>query len=970
MADSLKLWNVIERDVFKENPVHDYERISYDVSLHLANTTDTANWQRAERKLANAPDINSINSKMFKGGVVTLIESASTITTMTDLYIEGITSPNKVTDTGFSTKWRMSVVQPLGVSLIENIYKAAAVLGIKNHYSHPFFLQVILKGRKADGELEVEIPNTRRLYCVYIKNIVYQVDVGSANYQIEGIRAGDLNNADDHQLVQKTTLENIDTMGDFLDSFQKEVNKQERHKLGSTKAILDQYVFRIDSLEHTEAPVSKINDSEIAADDKKDSRTLDFEGKMFAEIERNTTIKEVLERFMSRNKVMQKLIQATRDQMMDMTWAKKEIEKLKIEKYLFTISTHNELLNYDSLRRDYARKFIYTITVMPMISVTAAVRKEFDKKKAYTEKRVKSMIDRKILVKRYDYFNTGMNLDVLNFNINYNYQYVYGLDTMVGLFNKYSEAFETVINTANTSQELINKVKENSSDGTKEFLKATSSDSEDAEKLSVGEKYWIKVMQQRNLQNIREMFDSGTIEPDNNTLEAYNALVEDYNQTYKQYEELGGQEADHYHPILNPKKSPKLNALDTYTYHPRYGWGLPQSKNKNVSKLGAQNILAENLKDELYEEALKEDQGGTQFPTQFYERYVDPTNEGMIGVSSADGSGFNTLLRNAKVGSAEMVRVTMDIIGDPYWLDHPAYSNKDDGEKFPHMADYKKENCVLFCSLIPSEKDASTGYQKTLAQRNNEFLTAVYRVWKIEHKFSNGMFTQTLHMIRDAITDLSLLVDGDIAKPQDSTATNEGQVSYDSSEFTGAGKYKYEEKTAPTKPYDDKMDQKIKSMKESVKEKQQVWWNPSDVHGTITYESLKEDEKMVDWSQKFIRDDIHNFDNPDTFEDIKRMYDANVLGGVHNGAISLKDIHKDKDLNGDGNIDIEEIMLSKDNKSEAEIINEKRDKNSEVKNDDEKTEGKAVYVPDLKSGEELKLFNQMQNDFSIIKEIK
>ena len=54
-----------------------------------------------------------------------------------------------------------------------------------------------------------------------------------------------------------------------------------------------------------------------------------------------------------------------------------------------------------------------------MISVTAAVRKEFDKKKAYTEKRVKSMIDRKILVKRYDYFNTGMNLDVLNFNINY-----------------------------------------------------------------------------------------------------------------------------------------------------------------------------------------------------------------------------------------------------------------------------------------------------------------------------------------------------------------------------------------------------------------------------------------------------------------------------------------------------------------------------------------------------------------------
>lgn len=928
--EKLKLWNVIERDVFLENPVHDYERISYDVSLHLANTTDTANWQRAERKLSNAPEINSINSNMFKGGVITLIESASTVTTMTDLYIEGITSPNKITDTGFSTKWRMSVVQPLGVSLIENIYKAAAVLGIDNHYSHPFFLQVILKGVKANGEIEVEIPNTRRLYCVYIKNIIYQVDVGSANYQIEGIRAGDLNNADDHQLIQKTTLENIDTMGDFLDSFQKEVNKQERHKLGSTKAILDQYVFRLDSLENTEAPVSKINDSQIAADDKNDSRVLDTEGKMFAEIERNTSIKQVLERFMSRNVVMQKLIQATRDQMMDMTWAKKDIEKLKIEKYLFSITTHNELLGYDNLRRDYARKFVYTITVMPMISVTAAVRKEFEKKKAYTEKRVKGMIEKKILVKRYDYFNTGMNLDVLNFNINYNYQYVYGLDTMVGLFNKYSEAFDTVINTANTSQELINKVKSNASDGTKEFMKATSNESENKEKLSVGEKYWIKVMQQRNLQNIRELYESGAVEPDSNTLEAYNALVEDYNQTYKQYEDQGGQQADHYHPIINPKTSPKLNALETFTNHPVYGWGLPQSSKNNVSKLGAQNILAENLKDELYEEALKEDRGGTQFPTQFYERYVDPTNEGMIGVSSADGSGFNTLLRNAKVGSAEMVRATMDIVGDPYWLDHPAYSYKPkenaDENGQPQMADYKRENCVLFCSLIPSQKDADTGYQKTLAQRNNEFLTAVYRVWKIEHKFSNGMFTQTLHMIRDAITDLSLLVDGDVTKKN--TNTQNDLVSYNSDEFTGKGKYDYVQNQK--EPFDDAMDKKIKSMHQKVKEKQQVWWNPSDVHGSVTLESLKEDEKMMDWSQKYIRNDIYDFDNPDTFKEIQRMYDGNVLGGQHNGAISLKEIHKDKDVNGDGIIDGQELGFVKEKKTEAEEINANRDKNAEV----------------------------------------
>ena len=51
MADSPKLWNTIEKGAFKENPLHEYERTSYDVSLHLANTFDTKQWQRAEREL-------------------------------------------------------------------------------------------------------------------------------------------------------------------------------------------------------------------------------------------------------------------------------------------------------------------------------------------------------------------------------------------------------------------------------------------------------------------------------------------------------------------------------------------------------------------------------------------------------------------------------------------------------------------------------------------------------------------------------------------------------------------------------------------------------------------------------------------------------------------------------------------------------------------------------------------------------
>ena len=261
---------------------------------------------------------------------------------------------------------------------------------------------------------------------------------------------------------------------------------------------------------------------------------------------------------------------------------------------------------------------------------------------------------------------------------------------MVGLFNKYSEAFSTIINQqVNSSADIQRSVK----DGGEANLKFNefASDGE----LTTGEKYWIKVMQQRNLKNIKELYDTGAVEPDSNTLEAYNALVKDFNEDYKNYEHLGDQLEDNarYNPHKDPLKSPKLNALDSYTYHPGYGWSLPSSNmNRTSGKLGGKNILGENIPDEVYADALKEDIGGTQFPVQFYERYVDPSQEGMIEVSTADASGFTTILRNAKVGSAEMVRVTMDIIGDPYWLDHPAYSHKgdDDSNGHPEMADYKK----------------------------------------------------------------------------------------------------------------------------------------------------------------------------------------------------------------------------------------------------------------------------------------
>jgi hypothetical protein len=145
---------------------------------------------------------------------------------------------------------------------------------------------------------------------------------------------------------------------------------------------------------------------------------------------------------------------------------------------------------------------------------------------------------------------------------------------------------------------------------------------------------------------------------------------------------------------------------------------------------------------------------GTVLPIQFYGRTMQKGNDGMVGVG--ESTAFQTMLNNAKIGSAEMVRVTLDIIGDTFWLDDPAESAE---AIQPDKFNRKKENVILFHTVFPQQPNPRTGQLDRLDQREDQFLTALYKVWKVDHMFDNGMYNTRLHMVRDTLTDLALMTE-------------------------------------------------------------------------------------------------------------------------------------------------------------------------------------------------------------------
>ena len=766
--------NLIGDKYWERNVVHDYATVTYDVTLAMATTKDTQRWLAKEVDgTSKLEDLNSLDNKdIFQNQTIILAQTASTITQVTRLEIEGYTSPNQRSNLTYSTKMRMDVVQPQGQSMIRNIYKAAGILGIDNHYSHPYFLQVYLKGRKKDGsEIVQEIPGTRRCYAIYISNITYRVDVGGTTYNIDAIRTGNMALADDHNLVSDIEMYDLNTFGDFLTKFMEGLKAQEKHYLGQSKLILDQYEVRVDGpaieggapaygidkvSRDAFVEASIINDADV---DNFASDQPDGKSGVRAEIDKNTPITSVLEKFISRNSWIRSQATAVRDDL-NRAFKDAKFNESNLNKMLVTLSTHSQILQYDPLRRDYAKKFTYIINLTNYTTVMAAVRDELNSSAKYTNDRISHMISKRRLLKRYDYFYTGINIDVINFDLQYNFQYVYGLDTVVGLFNKYGQEFYANLSKQNeSSQATIDKA---AAAAYSNQWKGYNADG----KIDAFEELAIAKARYEILKKAREAYTASGFEPDSNTLNAYNQLVEDYNNNLQNWEKDNVEGGDFGEKMYNFDKAQKLTQEDV---------ALKKSGSTDYSKVGktpGKTTFAEKITDKQYTDGVKANQGqGSMIPVQFYERHFKPESEGTIGVGA--NSDFHTILKNAKVGSNEMVNATIDIIGDPYWLDYtPAKSNFNDLK----VANYRTEKVILFSSLGPGEVDPDTGFVPEGDARADEFLTALYRVWKVDHVFDNGQFTQKLHVIRDTITDLSMLTDTVTDKNADNVTNVEKPV--------------------------------------------------------------------------------------------------------------------------------------------------------------------------------------------------
>ena len=140
-----------------------------------------------------------------------------------------------------------------------------------------------------------------------------------------------------------------------------------------------------------------------------------------------------------------------------------------------------------------------------------------------------------------------------------------------------------------------------------------------------------------------------------------------------------------------------------------------------------------------------------------YQRIIENTHKEYRSVASA-------ILNNAYgLSSADLIRIDLNVKGDPHWLGISPYERKNNPNNLETISENSgftnyvgRDNIFLLTWRFANQIDNDLGLNES---RNSDLISSIYIVTKVTSTFSDGMFTQNLEAYRDYHTNLVLIKD-------------------------------------------------------------------------------------------------------------------------------------------------------------------------------------------------------------------
>jgi len=411
---------------FMPNSLDSYANYTYHIRFSITTEADAAAVQQS-------------GPANFANGVpkIVIAESGTTaLYNITEFTIENLVPGNDKTTTTQDIQCRMTVVEPYGFTLMDNLWNASLGIGIKNYFStSSFFIEVWFTGYNEDGSIATPTlqSNLYKVWMVSLKDIESDTTESGTTYKITMLPHNMYGHADHVSVVASAVnIGPVTTVGAFFDQLALVMTAQNAN-LYEDKSPRIKYVIQtpkwMRSWQFDQSPTTSQRNSDISVSSGSVNRPTISVG-------RGMDMVTVLNFVMSMTHAGQRYTAgepSTNNSGASAAAPGGASIRLNGMANLITVHTNMMQPVFDTTLNDYVRKVTYTFipyaTGRPVIDQKNAANA---RQPAQTSARQQAYAQSHRYVKHYFWTYTGQNLDVVKFDLKINWVQQTGIMSQLG----------------------------------------------------------------------------------------------------------------------------------------------------------------------------------------------------------------------------------------------------------------------------------------------------------------------------------------------------------------------------------------------------------------------------------------------------------------------------------------------------------------------------------------------------------
>lgn len=374
----------------RPNILNDYASYTYHIRLSMAT-----------ERTAYLPDPNY---QTLKRRIIA--ETGKTVGfNITKFIVTNTVSPGFKHQNMNVMTWQMTITEPFGLTLSDQMLSAARELEINNHSRYPIFIELWFDGYDDQGNIVTMIDGTYKIWRAVILECKLQTTQAGTVYELEGTTDNDLCTVNQFSMTRSLVNLNEITTLEKLTTTLTDILNTDAEKADGRKSITYSIKLPDEMKNWNYKPI----DTNQASTGSQDSRG------MIVPINRGQDIGAFIASAISKCEEADKFLLGVSG---NYSGTSDSVESNGLARYI-QIVPEMTITGYDSNFKDYTR--LVTFNIVPFYTpkyVSTPKQAKHAKQLSVQQNKLAFWQKTKMINKKYEYIYTGKNTEILKFDIN------------------------------------------------------------------------------------------------------------------------------------------------------------------------------------------------------------------------------------------------------------------------------------------------------------------------------------------------------------------------------------------------------------------------------------------------------------------------------------------------------------------------------------------------------------------------